>query len=70
MHVSVGILSTITGQDPETHKLLVTRVAQSIKHEEQEDSEVHELSKKHTTAAAGSAAQLDRLQGTQNWFFF
>ena len=59
VHVTVGILGTITGQDPETHKLLVDSVAQSIKHEEQEDSEVHVLPKKHTTAAAGSAAQLD-----------
>ena len=62
MCVTVGILGTIIGQDPETHKLLVASVAQSIKHEEQVDSEVHVLSKKHTTAAAGSAAQLDRLE--------
>ena len=62
VHVTVGILGTITEQDPETHKLLVTSVAQLIKHEDQEDSEVHVLPKKHTTAAAGSAAQLDRVE--------
>ena len=62
MHVTVDILGTITGQDPETQKLLVASVTQSIKHEEQEDSEVHVLPKKHVTAAAGSAAQLDRVE--------
>ena len=62
VRVTVGILGTITGQDPETHKLLVTSVAQSIKHEEQEDSEVHVLPKKHMTAAADSAAQLERVE--------
>ena len=59
VHVTVDILGTITGQDPKTQKLLVASVTQPIKHEEQEDSEVHVLPKKHATAAAGSAAQLD-----------
>ena len=57
--VTVDILGTITGQDPETQKLLVASVTQSIKHEEHVDSEMHVLPKKHATAAAGSAAQLD-----------
>ena len=60
--VTVDILGTITGQDPETQKLLVASVTQSIKHEEHVDSEMHVLPKKHATAAAGSAAQLDRVE--------
>ena len=60
--VTVDILGTITGQDPETQKLLVASVTQSIKHEEHIDSEMHVLPKKHATAAAGSAAQLDRVE--------
>ena len=60
--VTVNILGTVTGQDPKTHKLLVASVSQLIKHEEQVDSEMHVLPKKHATAAAGSAAQLDRVE--------
>ena len=59
---TVDILGTVTGQDPETQKLLVASVSQSIKHEEQVDSEMLVLPKKHATAAAGSAAQLDRVE--------
>ena len=62
VRVTVDILGTITGQDPKTHKLLVASVTQLIKHEEQEDSEVHVLPKKHATPAAGSAAQLDHVE--------
>ena len=62
VRVTVDILGTITGQDPKTQKLLVASVTQLIKREEQEDSEVHVLPKKHATAAAGSAAQLDRVE--------
>ena len=60
--VTVDILGTITEQDPETQKLLVASVTQSIKHEEHVDSEMHVLPKKHATAAVGSAAQLDRVE--------
>ena len=45
--LTVDILGTITGQDPETQKLLVASVTQSIKHEEHVDSEMHVLPKKH-----------------------
>ena len=60
--VTVDMLGTITGQDPKTQKLLVASVTQSVKHEEHVDSEMHVLPKKHATAAAGSAAQLDRVE--------
>ena len=48
-------------QDPETHKLLVASVTQSIKQEKLEDRNTNVYPKKHVTAAAGSAAQLDRV---------
>ena len=60
--ITVDILGTVTGQDPETHKLLVASISQSIKHEEQVDSEMHVLPKKHATAAAGNASQLDHVE--------
>ena len=61
--VSFNILGTITGQDPETHKCLVASVTQSIKHEVQVDSEKQILPiKQHVTAAAGSEAQLERVE--------
>ena len=60
--LTVDILGTITGQDPKTHKLLVANVTQSIKQEKHVDREMHEHPKKHVSAAAGSAAQLDRVE--------
>ena len=62
-YVSVSILGTITGQDPETQKHLVASVTQLIKHEVHVDSEMQVLpNKQYVTAAAGSAAQLDRVE--------
>ena len=58
-HPTVNILGTVTGQDPETHKLLVASVTQSIKQEKLEDRNTNVYPKKHVTAAVGSAAQLD-----------
>ena len=61
--VSFNILGTITGLDPETHKRLVASVTQSVKHEVQVDSEKQILPiKQHATAAAGSEAQLERVE--------
>ena len=59
---TVNILGTVTGQDPETHKLLVASVTQSIKQEKLEDGNTNVYPKKHVTVAAGSAAQLDRVE--------
>ena len=61
-HPTVDILGTVTGQDPETHKLLVASVTQSIKQEKLEDGNTNVYPKKHVTAAVGSAAQLDRVE--------
>ena len=62
-HVPFNILGTITGQDPKTHKCLLASVTQSIKHEVQEDYEKQRFSTKHcATAAAGSEAQLERVE--------
>ena len=58
---TVNVLGTVTGQDPETHKLLVTSVTQSSKQEKQEDRNTNVYPKKPVTAAAGSAAQLDQV---------
>ena len=58
-HPTINILGTVTGQDPETQKLLVASVTQSIKQEKLEDGNTNVYPKKHVTAAAGSAAQLD-----------
>ena len=61
--VPFNILSTITGQDPKTHKRLLASVTQSIKHEVQEDYEKQRFSTKHyATVAAGSEAQLERVE--------
>ena len=58
-----NILGTITGQDPKTHKRLLASITQSIKHEVQEDYEKQRHSiKQHATAAAGSEAQLERVE--------
>ena len=59
---TINILGTVTGQDPETHKLLVASVTQSIKQEKLEDRNTNVYPKKHVTVAAGSAAQLDRVE--------
>ena len=57
------ILGTITGQDPETHKRLLASVTHSIKHEVQEDYEKQRSpTTHHATVAAGSEAQLERLE--------
>ena len=60
--VPLNILGTITGQDPETHKHLLASVTQSIKHEVQEDYVKQRPPIKHATAAAGSEAQLERVE--------
>ena len=59
---TINILGTVTGQDPETQKLLVASVTQSIKQEKLEDGNTNVYPKKHVTAAAGSAAQLDQVE--------
>ena len=58
-HPTINILGTVIGQDPETHKLLVASVTQLIKQEKLKDRNTNVYPKKHVTAAAGSAAQLD-----------
>ena len=61
--VPLNILGTITWQYPETHKYLLASVTQSIKHELQEDYEKQRPPiKQHVTAAAGSEAQLERVE--------
>ena len=61
--VPFNILGTITGQDPKTHKRLLASVTQSIKHEVQEDYEKQRFTtKQHATVAAGSEAQLERVE--------
>ena len=60
-HATVKVLGTVTGQDPETHKLLVASITQSIKQEKHEDGNTNVYPKKNVTATAGSAAQLDRV---------
>ena len=59
---TVSILGTVRGQDPETHKLLVASVNQPIKHEQPDEESTNVYSKKQASAAAGSAAQLDRVE--------
>ena len=61
-HPTINMLGTVTGQDPETHKLLVARVTQPIKQEKLKDRNTNVYPKKHVTAAAGSAAQMDRVE--------
>ena len=60
--VPFNIIGTITGEDPETHKHLLTSVTQSIKHEEQEDYVSRPPIKQHATAAVGSESQLERVE--------
>ena len=59
---TINILGTVTGQDPETDKLLVASVTQSIKQEKLKDRNTNVYPKKHVTVAVGSAAQLDRVE--------
>ena len=61
-HPTINILGTVTGQDPETHKLLAASVTQSIKQEKLEDENTNVYPKKHVTVAVGSAAQLDQVE--------
>ena len=43
---TVNVLGTVTGQDPETHKLLVASVTQSIKQEKHKDGNTNVYPKK------------------------
>ena len=52
----------ISGQDPETHKLLVASVSQPIKHEWPDEKPINVHPKKQVSAAAGSLAQLDQVE--------
>ena len=61
--VPLNIIGTITGEDPETHKHLLTSVTQSIKHEVQEDYvKSRPPIKQHATATVGSESQLERVE--------
>ena len=61
-----NILGTLSGQDPETHRLLLEQITHKIKHEETDIRPEYKPTWRQATAAAGSASQLSRVEKELN----